>query len=77
MNISIDENGNVSLDNTYTTGGIDTIEGKMSQILSTMKTFDETQIQSVVDKLNSLYPDMVNFDQFFTEWLSVLGEVEL
>lgn len=77
MQISIDDNGNVSLDTTYNTAGIDTLSAKMQTVLTTLKTFDPAQIDAMSNKLNALYPTMVNFDQFMTEWIDVLNEVEL
>jgi len=77
MNISIDSDGNVSLDRTYNTTGIDTIQQKLNSILEQLKTFDSSQIESMTETLNSLYPEMTNFDQFLNEWQDVLSEVIL
>lgn len=77
MNISIDSDGNVTVDKTYSTTGIDTINTRMNAILATIKTFDPTQITSMTNTLNTIYPQMVNFEQFLTEWEDVLSEVTL
>lgn len=77
MNISIDSDGNVTVDKTYSTTGIDTINTRMNAILATIKTFDPAQITTMTNTLNTIYPQMVNFEQFLTEWEDVLSEVIL
>lgn len=77
MEISIDGSGNVSIDKTYDTTGINTINNNMVTILNTLKTFDKSQIISLKNTLNEIYPTLINFEKFIEEWEQVLNEVEL
>ena len=77
MKITIDSDGNVSLDTTYDPTGIDIIQSKMNGILDQIKTFNPSQIELMCDCLNSIYPEMVNFEQLLNEWEIVLGKVVL
>lgn len=77
MKISIDDRGNVALDNAYDTKGIEGIDVKMESILAKLKVFDDKQIVDSFDKLESLYPNMASFNQFLSEWNDVLNEVIL
>lgn len=77
MRITIDENGNVTLNTSFDTARVDTLYTKMDSVLATIKTFDSNQIDVMANKLNSIYPAMINFNQFIDEWLDVLDEVSL
>lgn len=77
MKISIDGSGNVSLDTSYDSTGINTINSNMVSMLNTLKTFDSDQINGLKNELNSLYPTLINWTEFINEWQDVKGEVEL
>lgn len=77
MTISMDSDGNVVIDRSYNTTGINTINTNMMIAHNQMKVFDSTQIIALLSALNSQYPGLVNFEVFMDEWPEVLGEVEL
>lgn len=77
MNISIDSNGNVSLNRSFDASGISSINSNLVSILSTLRTFDRTQIIALKNELNDIYPTLINFSQFMEEWDDVLEEVSL
>lgn len=77
MNISIDGDGNVSVDTTFDTSNIDIISNKMQTILNTIKVFDSTEITAMVNTINLLYPQLPNFEIFLEEWERILNEVVL
>lgn len=77
MNISIDGNGNVSLNRSFDSAGISAINSNMITILNTLKTFDNVQIKALKNELNDIYPTLINFSEFMEQWSDVLDEVEL
>lgn len=77
MNISIDSDGNVSLNRSFDASGISAINTNMIAILSALKTFDTAQIIALKNELNDIYPTLVNFSEFMEQWSDVLEEVPL
>lgn len=77
MNISIDSDGNVSLNRSFDSAGITSINTSMMSILNTLKTYDTAQIVALKNELNDIYPTLVNFSEFMEQWSDVLEEVDL
>lgn len=77
MNLSMDTSGNVSLDTSVSTTGINTIKTQMVTISNELKPFDNAQIFTLQAELNSKYQTLISFSKFKEEYNSILGEVRL
>ena len=77
MNITMDGNGYVHADNTYTANNIISISATMDTIFSTISQYDTNQIQTLVTNLNTFYTQCTNFNEFLNEWSQVLPKITL
>lgn len=77
MNITMDGNGYVHADNTYTGNNIASASATMNTIFVTISQYDTSQIQTLVTSLNTLYTQCTNFNEFLNEWSQVLPKITL
>lgn len=75
MNISIDDQGYVQVDTSFSPGNIDSLSNKMQEILNRVRALNFEQVEKMGEALYSVHQNFDSFEQFIDQWNDVLDEV--
>lgn len=77
MNISMDGQGYVHIDESYSNTNVSNVKQNMETILNSMKVYDQSILDVSMEKMRQEYAEFTNFNEMLNRWARILREMEI